>query len=418
MSTQSFRALGASEHVCAALLQRGISAPFPIQQLVLPDALAGRDVLAKSPTGSGKTLAFAIAMVERLSRDARVPAGLVLVPTRELAMQVAEETAPIARSRGLRVATAFGGVGIHGQAQKAARSHILVATPGRLEDLLQRRLVRLDGVSLLVLDDADRMLDLGVRPAVDRIVGQVRRERQTLFFSATLDGEVDRLATKYTRDAVRVEHHTPEAEVGAIEHRFLTTLHEEKLDRLVDVLGNERELALVFVRTKRGAHRLATRLERRGVRVAALHGDMTQPQRTRSLERFARGHADTLVATDVAARGLDIDAITHVINFDPPDDDPSYVHRVGRTGRAGRTGTSVTLVLDDQREAVNKMARLAGVEEPRCERTDTLLVTPGQRLPAQGHRSRRQRQHQAQGPRGTAARAGEWRRNQQRSHAR
>jgi superfamily II DNA/RNA helicase len=352
-------------------------------------------------------------MAERISRDARVPAGLVLVPTRELAMQVADETAPIARSRGLRVATAFGGVGIHGQAQKAARSHILVATPGRLEDLIERRLVRLDNVSLLVLDEADRMLDLGFRPAVDRIVAQVRQERQTLFFSATLDGEVNRIATKYTRDAVRVEHHTPEAEIGAIEHRFLTTRHEEKLDRLVDVLGDERELALVFVRTKRGASRLATRLEHRGVRVAALHGDMTQSQRTRSLDRFARGHADTLVATDVAARGLDIDAITHVINFDPPDDDSSYVHRVGRTGRAGRSGTSVTLVLDDQREAVNKMATLAGVEEARCERTDTLLVTPGQRLPAQGHRSPRQRQPQAQ--RGTNPRPGEWRRNQQRS---
>ena len=167
----------------------------------------------------------------------------------------------------------------------------------------------------------------------------------------------------------------------------------------------------MFVRTKRGASRLATRLEHRGVRVAALHGDMTQSQRTRSLERFARGHADTLVATDVAARGLDIDAITHVINFDPPDDDPSYVHRVGRTGRAGRTGTSVTLVLDDQREAVSKMATLAGVEEPRCERTDTLLVTPGQRLRAQGNSSRApQAAAEAQGPRGTAARAGEWRR--------
>ena len=194
MSTKSFRALGASEHVCAALAQRGISEPFPIQELVLPDALAGRDVLAKSPTGSGKTIAFAIPMVERIARDAKVPAGLVLVPTRELAMQVADETAALARSRGLRVATAFGGVGIHGQAQKAARSHILVATPGRLEDLIERRLLRLDSVSMLVLDEADRMLDLGFRPAVDRIVNLVRQERQTLFFSATLDGEVNRIA--------------------------------------------------------------------------------------------------------------------------------------------------------------------------------------------------------------------------------
>ena len=415
MSTKSFRALGASEHVCAALAQRGISAPFPIQELVLPDALAGRDVLAKSPTGSGKTIAFAIPMVERIARDAKVPAGLVLVPTRELAMQVADETAALARSKGLRVATAFGGVGIHGQAQKAARSHILVATPGRLEDLIERRLVRLDNVSLLVLDEADRMLDLGFRPAVDRIVNQVRQERQTLFFSATLDGEVNRIASRYTRDAVRVEHHTPEAEIGHIEHRFMTTRHDEKLDRLVDVLAGERELALVFVRTKRGASRLAMRLEHRGVRVAALHGDMTQSQRTRSLERFARGHADTLVATDVAARGLDIDAITHVVNFDPPDDDPSYVHRSGRTGRAGRSGTSITLVLDDQREAVSKMAVLAGVDEPRCERTDTPLMVPGLRNQGNSPARRKQQQMAQQRP---AARQGEWRRDQQRSRAR
>ena len=213
---------------------------------------------------------------------------------------------------------------------------------------------------------------------------------------------------------MKVEHHTPEAEIGHIEHRFMTTRHDEKLDRLVDALGDERELALVFVRTKRGASRLATRLEHRGVRVAALHGDMTQSQRTRSLERFARGHADTLVATDVAARGLDIDAITHVINFDPPDDDPSYIHRSGRTGRAGRSGTSLTLVLDDQREAVSKMAVLAGVEEPRCERTDTPLMVPG--LRNQGN-SPRAPQAAADGA-ARPPRQGEWRRDQQRSRAR
>ena len=249
-------------------------------------------------------------------------------------MQVADETAALARSRGLRVATAFGGVGIHGQAQRAARAHILVATPGRLEDLLERRLIRLDGVSFLVLDEADRMLDLGFRPAVDRIVGQVKSRSARRCSSRRRSTARSTASPPSTRsDAVRVEHHTPEAEIGHIEHRFMTTRHDEKLDRLVDVLAGERELALVFVRTKRGASGLATRLEHRGVRVAALHGDMTQSQRTRSLERFSRGHADTLVATDVAARGLDIDAITHVVNFDPPDDDPSYVHRSGRTGR-------------------------------------------------------------------------------------
>ena len=417
MSTKSFRALGASEHVCAALAQRGISEPFPIQELVLPDALAGRDVLAKSPTGSGKTIAFAIPMVERIARDAKVPAGLVLVPTRELAMQVADETAALARSRGLRVATAFGGVGIHGQAQKAARSHILVATPGRLEDLIERRLVRLDWVSLLVLDEADRMLDLGFRPAVDRIVQLVRKERQTLFFSATLDGEVNRIANRYTRDAVRVEHHTPEAEIGHIEHRFMTTRHDEKLDRLVDVLAGERELALVFVRTKRGASRLATRLEHRGVRVAALHGDMTQSQRTRSLERFSRGHADTLVATDVAARGLDIDAITHVINFDPPDDDPSYIHRSGRTGRAGRTrhephARARRSARGRQQDGRPRRRRRAALRAHRHAadgaRACAIRATAPRAASSSRWRSRR----------AARPRPGEWRRDQQRSRAR
>ena len=207
----------------------------------------------------------------------------------------------------------------------------------------------------------------------------------------------------------------PRTRSAHIEHRFLTTRHDDKLDRLVDVLAAERELALVFVRTKRGASRLATRLEHRGVRVAALHGDMTQSQRTRSLDRFARGHADTLVATDVAARGLDIDAITHVINFDPPDDDPSYIHRVGRTGRAGRSGTSITLVLDDQREAVNKMATLAGVDGAalRAHRHAADGARPAQ--PGQPPAAPKQQQWRSGAP---PPRQGEWRRDQQRSRAR
>ena len=389
--TQQFRALGVSERVSDALARRQITAPFPIQTLVLQDAITGRDVLAKSPTGTGKTLAFAIPLVERIDPQARGPIALVLVPTRELALQVAEETEQIARSRNLRVATAFGGVSIQRQAQQTARAHIVVATPGRLEDLMQRRLLRLDTVTLLVLDEADRMLDLGFRPAVDRIVGKLSRTRQTMFFSATLDGEVGRLAREYTNDPIRVEAELPEQETGAIEHRFVTVRNDEKLDLLVKLLGEEdgRDLALVFVRTKRGASRLAERLEHRGVRVAALHGDMTQSQRNRSLDRFSKGHVDTLVATDVAARGLDVDAITHVINFDPPAEESSYVHRVGRTGRAGRTGTGITMVLDDQRELVSRMAATAGVPSAMCERTNAPLHIP---LPPEEKRPHRKGQ--------------------------
>src|SRR4051794_38497701 len=357
MTERTFHAMGVSERVCAALRKRDIVFPFRIQTLALEPALAGRDVLAKSPTGSGKTLAFAIPMVERLHPKAPTPAGLVLVPTRELAQQVTDDLAPLAQARGLRVAEVYGGVGLDLQARRARGAHIVVATPGRLEDLLGRGMLKLDNVRMLVLDEADRMLDLGFAPAVDRILGAVPQKRQTMFFSATLDGVVEKHAERSTHDPVRMEAELPVDQIGEVDHRFMIVPHEHKLDRLVDVLAQERELALVFVRTKRGAARLARRLEQRGVRAAALHGDMTQPQRARSLDRFERGHADTLVATDVAARGLDVDDITHVINFDPPDDAVAYTHRVGRTGRAGRSGTGITLVLPDQRDAVATIAR-------------------------------------------------------------
>jgi len=370
-----FHALGASDSVVAALARRGITEPFPIQSAVLRDALDGRDVVAQSPTGSGKTLAFAIPLVERATGKTRNPEALVLVPTRELAAQVATEIQAIAGARQMRVATVVGGVGIVGQGKAAARSDVVVATPGRLEDLVARRLVRLDDVSMLVLDEVDRMLDVGFKPAVERIVALLEGERQTLLFSATLDGPVGELAAKFTRNPVRASAPARETEAAPVEHRFLTVEKDAKLDHLVEVLEGERGLALVFVRTKHGAGRLAQRLERRGVRAVALHGDMSQNQRTRSLDRFTRGHADTLVATDVAARGLDVDGITHVVNFDPPDDDDTYVHRVGRTGRAGKTGTGVTFVLDDQRARVAKMAAVAGIDA-RCERTREYLDDP------------------------------------------
>jgi len=354
---QTFRALGVSAATCDVLAGRGIVVPFRIQSLVLPDALAGRDVLAKSPTGSGKTLAFAIPLVEQARGRADRPGALVLVPTRELARQVADEIGFVAGARDVRVALAYGGTPVGAQARKLRGAHIVVATPGRLHDLVERRLISLEAVVTLVLDEADRMLDMGFRPQVERLVRLLPGERQTMLCSATLDGEVGELARAYTRDPSRFDNvREQEIEDSVVEHGFVPVTADDKVERLVGLLDAEPGLSLVFVRTKRGADRLANKLAQRGLRVAVMHGDCSQPQRERALEKFRSGTATTLVATDVAARGLDLEAIAHVINFDPPEDDKGYVHRVGRTGRAGRAGRGSTLVLPHQEAEVSRVA--------------------------------------------------------------
>ena len=333
-----------------------MTAPFAVQKLVIADVLAGRDVLAKSPTGSGKTLAFGVPLVDRIKAEGARPSALILAPTRELALQIVQELYPIAHARALKICAVYGGAGITKQAKEAPKSHIIVATPGRLEDLLQRRAFSLDRVRMLVLDEADRMLDMGFRPAVDRIVAQCPRERQTLFFSATLDGEAGRIAERYTRDASRHEH-TPTAQrTAAIEHRFVAVDRDSRIDALVRELRADRELTLVFVRTKHGADRLVKRLGNEGVRAVAMHGNKSQNQRERALAEFGSGKVNTLVATDVAARGIDVTGISHVINFDAPDDRESYVHRIGRTGRAGRTGIGITFVEAEQARDVGRIA--------------------------------------------------------------
>jgi ATP-dependent RNA helicase RhlE len=357
MSTQSFADLGVSETVSSALRARGIGTPFAVQRSVVPDVLAGRDVLVKAPTGSGKTLAFGAPLVERIQATDPRPTALVLVPTRELASQVTEALSIGARARALSVAAVYGGAGIERQSKLARRAHILVATPGRLEDLIARGTVRLDRVRVLVLDEADRMLDMGFRPAVDRIVAQTPADRQTLFLSATLEGEAGRIAAAYTRDPRRHEERPTEAARDLVEHRFLAVAHEDKLDSLVrELAGHERGRTLVFVRTKHGADRLVKRLSKRGVSAVAIHGNRSQPQREKALGRFHAGAIDVLVATDVAARGIDVDDVTHVINFDAPPDRDAYVHRVGRTGRAGRRGVGITLVTGEQAAVVGKIA--------------------------------------------------------------
>ncbi len=353
--SQSFLALGVSAPVAQALEARNIHHPFAVQELVLPDALGGLDILAEAPTGSGKTLAFGLPLIERTAGNGAQPAALVLVPTRELATQVAADLRPLAETKGLRVATVYGGVSVGPQAKKARGAHVLVATPGRLNDLLEQRLIKLDAVRTLVLDEADRMLDMGFKPQVDRILRTVPTNRQTMLFSATLDGGVAELARAYTSNAARFRAELPsDRRPGTIEHTFVPVTAEGKLDRLVEHLNAERGLALVFVRTKHG---------REDVAAVAMHGNLSQNQRERALARFESGKVPTLVATDVAARGLDIDDITHVINFDPPHGDEDYVHRVGRTGRAGRSGTGVTFVLPEQQHDVGRLAERLGHAE-------------------------------------------------------
>jgi ATP-dependent RNA helicase RhlE len=359
----TFADLGVSEPVAGALAERGIETPFTVQSMVVPDVLDGHDVLVKSPTGSGKTLAFGVPMADVVDPGGAWPSALVLAPTRELASQIVDELAGVMHASGLKITAVYGGVGIHNQAKQAGRSHVLVATPGRLLDLIERDAVALDAVELLVLDEADRMLDMGFKPVVDRIVRMTPRERQTLLFSATLEGEVGRIGAAYTRAARRHEVAPAPEKVGHIEHRFHRVAHEAKVSTLVHELGDpKRGLTLVFVRTKRGADRLVKRLGKQNVEAVAMHGDKSQSQRERALARFEAGRVTTLVATDVAARGIDVSGITHVINYDAPAAREDYVHRIGRTARAGASGVGITFVLDDQARDVAKLASELGLE--------------------------------------------------------
>jgi ATP-dependent RNA helicase RhlE len=354
----TFRELGVSDEVVRALAERGIEEPFPIQTMVIEDATAGRDTLARSKTGSGKTLGFAIPIVDRVDPSVeRRPAALVLVPTRELARQVRDEFRGIAEARGLRVKAVYGGTKVREQSTGVRSAHVLIATPGRLDDLVTRNLVSLDGISILVLDEADRMLDMGFQPQVDRIVRRLPKRRQTMFFSATLDGAVGRIAEVYTRDPIRHEvGERVDRFVDEADHRFLPVEPHDKLPTLARLAGEEPGSTLVFVNTKRAVDQLARQLRGLGVPVVGLHGDMTQQAREHALHRFEEGHVGLLVATDVAARGLDLERITLVVNYDPPNDDKGYVHRVGRTARAGRSGTSITFVTPQQLGDVSRMA--------------------------------------------------------------
>jgi superfamily II DNA/RNA helicase len=366
--TASFDALGVSEPLTRALAADDIIEPFPIQALVLPDALAGRDVCGQAETGAGKTLAFGIPLLQRTGRAGPLrPRALVLVPTRELARQVGDVLAPLAKAVDKRLAVCYGGTGMDAQIRALRRGvEVVVATPGRLIDLLQRGAAALDEVEVMVLDEADRMADMGFLPNVEWILRQLPSDRQTMLFSATLDKDVDRLVRHDLRDPVHHEVQSGSITVTAMEHRFLLVHQLDKV-KVAAAVASGAKRTLIFTRTKRGADRLCRDLRNEGVAVAAIHGDLRQHIRERALENFTTGRLAVLVATDVAARGIHVDGIDIVIHFDPPDDHKGYLHRSGRTARAGEQGLVVTLVLYNQEPDVERIQRRLGIRQPVAE---------------------------------------------------
>ena len=355
MST-SWSALGVPERIVAGLLARDITSPFPVQAATLPDALQGHDICGKAPTGSGKTLAFGIALALKVekSKPGR-PQGLVLVPTRELAAQVAKEVSMLCSGSDIRVAAVYGGAGYGPQVKAARAASIVVATPGRLEDLIKRRDLDLGAVALAVIDEADRMADMGFMPAVKRIMRAVSKNRQTLLFSATLDGDVDALIKEFQNSPKK--HQIAAAEnAGEIDHLFWNVGREDRT-RMVAEIATHYERAIVFCRTKHGSDRLAKNLDSMGMSTCVIHGNRSQAQREKALEQFRRGKATVMVATDVAARGIHIDAVPVVIHFDLPEDPKDYIHRSGRTGRAGQKGVVISLIDKSMRRSTGQLTK-------------------------------------------------------------
>ena len=354
----TFAELGLPDELVAVLEGQGITSPLPIQAATIADALAGRDVSAKAPTGSGKTLAFALPIAATVSRgNAKRPSTLVLAPTRELATQIADTMRPLLAVRGLKVQTFFGGTGFGGQRNALRKGvDVAVACPGRLEDLLSQGDVSLSAVEVVVVDEADRMADMGFLPAVQRLLDATASRRQTLLFSATLDGAVDVLVRRYQRDPVRHEVTNGTEDMGRVTHQFEAVTPADRLDSCTDIVGGA-GTSIVFVRTKHGVDRLTKQLTKSGVAAAAIHGGRSQNERERALAAFRAGRVRVLVATDVAARGIHVDAVSRVVHFDLPADAKDYIHRSGRTARAGADGSVISLVLPDQRAKANLIRR-------------------------------------------------------------
>ena len=366
--TDTFGDLGVAAELTAALAAQGIHEPFPIQALTIADALAGHDVCGKAKTGSGKTLAFGLPLLMRVAiASPGKPTGLVLVPTRELATQVTDVLKPLGKVSGRSVHPVYGGVPMEGQIEALRRgTDVVVGTPGRIIDLMERGVIDMSDVQVLVLDEADRMLDMGFMPQVQKILYRATAPHQTMLFSATLDGGVQNLIRRYLREPIEHEVASREVTVAEMEHRFFLVHHMDKV-RVAAAIARGGERTLVFVRTKRGADRLVEDLQREGVRCGAIHGDLRQGARERALKDFTAGRLGVLVATDVAARGLDVEGVDCVVHYDPPDDHKAYLHRSGRTARAGRRGVAVTLSLWDQENLVRLLLRRIGVKQPIVE---------------------------------------------------
>jgi superfamily II DNA/RNA helicase len=347
----AFTDLGVAEPICAALEAAGIVTAFPIQALALPIALDGHDLIGQARTGTGKTLAFGVPVLQRLGKPAEgarsAPRALVVVPTRELAIQVADDLRIAGARLGTSVVTVYGGRAYEPQIEALATADVVVGTPGRLLDLARQGHLDLSQIEGLVLDEADKMLDLGFLPDVEKILRMTPAQRQTMLFSATMPGEVVTLARRHLRRPthVRAEQHDEPVLVPSTEQHVFRAHQLDKIEILARVLQAEgRGLTIVFCRTKRACDQVANALTTRGFAAAAVHGDLGQGQRERAMRAFRSGKVDVLVATDVAARGLDVDDVTHVVNYECPEDDKAYLHRTGRTGRAGRTGVAVTFV--------------------------------------------------------------------------
>jgi superfamily II DNA/RNA helicase len=407
----TFAELGLPDALVAVLDGQGITSPLPIQAATIADALAGRDVSAKAPTGSGKTLAFALPIAATVSRgSAKRPSTLVLAPTRELATQIADAMRPLLAVRGLKVQTFFGGTGFGGQRNALRKGvDVAVACPGRLEDLLSQGDVSLSAVEVVVVDEADRMADMGFLPAVQRLLDATASRRQTLLFSATLDGAVDVLVRRYQRDPVRHEVTNGIEDMGKVTHQFESVTPADRLDSCTDIVAGE-GTSIVFVRTKHGVDRLTKQLTKSGVAAAAIHGGRSQNERERALAAFRAGRVRVLVATDVAARGIHVDAVSRVVHFDLPADAKDYIHRSGRTARAGADGSVISLVLPDQKAKANLIKRDLKLDVESSTKTAHRrapgrgrVALPAQEPAQQGHQ-RVNRNRTGGGPRPSADR--------------
>lgn len=384
----TFADLGLPNAIVSVLQKQGIAEPFPIQEAAIPDALAGEDVLGRGPTGSGKTFTFGLPMLARLAGAPSTPGhprGLVLAPTRELATQIRERLDDPAAALGLRVLDVVGGVNInHHIRSLAAPVDVLVATPGRAEDLINQKKLSFDSVQITALDEADQMADMGFLPQVRKLLDRTPKNGQRLLFSATLDGDVEKLIERYMHDPVTHSTAPVEAAVDTMEHyRLMVGGREQRNDIALQIAAREGK-TIMFMRTKHGVDRQVKKLRRVGIPAQGLHGDKGQGARTRALEGFADGSTPVLVATDIAARGIDVDDVSLVVHVDPPAEHKAYLHRAGRTARAGTSGTVVTLVMDEQAKEVEQLLRKAGVDAPEVKvapMSETLVTITGARTP-------------------------------------